>query len=139
MTSSIIEDDDLVFNKIDGKIQSAGFSVNSILMQKGEPVVFTRNSGLQTGGGNVSDLFKDLAVPAGLAYFTRKQYGGEEINNNRIINNADETVSNDLHDKLLNMVEFNDKNKFKRTRRVKHSKTGGKTKKMRNVLIEQVK
>jgi hypothetical protein len=139
MASTILEDNDLVFNKIDGKIQSAGFSVNSILMQKGEPALFTRNSGLQTGGGNVSDLFKDLAVPAGLAFFSRKQFGGEEINNNRIINKNDEIISDDLHEKLLNMIELNDKNKIKKTRRFNDNKTSGKTKKMRNVLIEQSK
>ena len=123
--------DDMVFNKIDGKIQSAGFDVNSILMQKGEPLLITKNSGLQTGGGSktVSDLFKDLAVPAGLAQFKQKQSGGN-IQESKIKNN-DETISHDIYEKMLRMVEVNNETRPKKTRRTLIVPTKGKTKKQK--------
>jgi hypothetical protein len=128
-TTSIFEDDDMIFNKSEGKIQSAGFTVNSILMQKGEPALITKNTGLKIGGGNVSDLFKDLAVPAGLAQFNRKQFGGETQYFN--IKNHDETIGNDLHERLLKMVEVDSGSKPKKTRR-SNIVSSSKTKKSRN-------
>jgi hypothetical protein len=116
-TPSIFEEDDMVFNKSDGKIHSAGFTVDSILMQKGEPALITRNSGSQTGGGNFSDLFKDLAVPAGLAQFTRKQLGGE-AHDSKIQNTKDpEPIGDDIYEKLLKMVEVEGGTKIRKTRR----------------------
>jgi hypothetical protein len=116
-TPSIFEEDDMVYNKSDGKIHSAGFTIDSILMQKGEPALITRNSGSQTGGGNFSDLFKDLAVPAGLAQFTRKQLGGE-AHDSKIQNTKDpEPIGDDIHEKLLKMVEVEGGTKIRKTRR----------------------
>ena len=116
-TPSIFEEDDMVFNKSDGKIHSAGFTVDSILMQKGEPALITRNSVSQTGGGNFSDLFKDLAVPAGLAQFTRKQLGGD-AHDSKIQNTKDpEPIGDDIYEKLLKMVEVEGGTKIRKTRR----------------------
>ena len=130
--SYVLDDDDMVFNKLDGKIQSTGFSVNSILMQKGEPLLITKNSGLQLGGGKtVSDLFKDLAVPAGLVHFKEKQFGGK-IEESKIKNN-DETISDDIHEKLLRMVEVNGEAKPKKTRRSGIVSTKSKTKTRKNM------
>jgi hypothetical protein len=128
--TSIFEDDDMVFNKVDGKIQSAGFTVDSILMQKGEPALVTRNTGIQTGGRSVSDLFKDLAVPSGLAQFSRKQFGGD-ISADKIQNNErSEIVSDDIYERLLKMVELEGGSKLRKTRR-SHALSSGKTKKHR--------
>jgi hypothetical protein len=127
--STIMNDDDFVFNKSsDGKISSAGFTIDSILMQKGEPALLTRNGGSIQTGGNVSDLFKDLAVPAGLVSFTPKQRGGTSHAN--IVNN-DVVIPDDIHEKLLKMVEV-DGQRTKKTRRtnVTSNKTKG-TKKQR--------
>jgi hypothetical protein len=130
--TSIFEDDDMVFNKVDGKIQSAGFTVDSILMQKGEPALITRNTGgIQTGGRSVSDLFKDLAVPAGLAHFSRKQFGGD-IAATKIQNNErDNIVSDDIYERLLKMVELEAGAKPRKTRRAPSATSSGKTKKHR--------
>ncbi len=129
-TPSIFEEDDMVFNKSDGKIHSAGFTVNSILMQKGEPALITRNSTLQTGGRSVSDLFKDLAVPAGLAQFTRKQFGGD-AHDSKIQNTKDpQPISDELHEKLLKMVELEGGSKVKKTRRA-NAASSSKTKKQK--------
>jgi hypothetical protein len=130
-TPSIFEEDDMVFNKSNGTVQSAGFTVNSILMQKGEPALITKNYGTQTGGGgNVSDLFKDLAVPAGLAQFTRKQFGGD-VHESKIQKNVDpEPISDDLHEKLLKMVELEGGSRVKKTRRI-NARSSSKTKKQK--------
>ena len=128
--SPIFEEDDLVFSKSpDGKIHSAGFTVDSILMQKGEPAVITRNTGLQTAGGSVSDLFKDLAVPAGLAYFIRKKLGTES-HDSKILRGGDpEPIGEDIHQKLLKMVEV--EGGPRKTRRANIT-SSGKTKKHRS-------
>jgi hypothetical protein len=131
-TPSIFEEDDMVFNKSNGTVQSAGFTVNSILMQKGEPALITKNYGLQTGGGSVSDLFKDLAVPAGLAQFNRKQFGGD-VHESKIQKTRDaEPISDDLHEKLLKMVELDSGSRVKKTRRT-NATSSGKTKKQKLV------
>lgn len=124
----IMQDHELVFNKSGGKIHSAGFTVDSILLQKGEPALHTRNSGAQRGGGNVADLFKDLAVPAGLFSFTRKQFGGEDQSR---IQNDDAIISDDVHEKLLKMVEVEGGAKKPRKTRRTNLKSNGKTKKQR--------
>jgi hypothetical protein len=123
---NIIQDHELVFNNSGGKIQSAGFTVDSILLQKGEPALITRNFGLQSGGGNVADLFKDLAVPAGLVSFNRKQYSD---NAQSRVQNDDKVVSDDVYEKLLKMVEVGGK-KPRKTRRANLTSIS-KTKKQR--------
>ena len=129
-TPSIFEEDDMVFNKSDGKIHSAGFTVDSILMQKGEPALITRNSTLQTGGRSVSDLFKDLAVPAGLAQFTRKQFGGD-AHDSKIQNTKDpQPIGEDIHEKLLKMVEIEGGSRVRKTRRA-NAASSSKTKKQK--------
>lgn len=127
---TIMNDDDFVFNKSsDGKISSAGFTIDSILMQKGQPALLTRNGGSVQNGGNVSDLFKDLAVPAGLVSFTPKQRGGNMHTN--IVNN-DDVISDDIHEKLLKMVEVDGK-RNKKTRRAPNVTSNKKnTKKQRS-------
>ena len=130
-TPSIFEEDDMVFNKSDGKIHSAGFTVDSILMQKGEPALITRNSSAQTGGGNFSDLFKDLVVPAGLAQFTRKQFGGN-VHDSKIQNTKDpDPIGEDIHEKLLKMVEVEGGAKKPRKTRRTNMTSNGKTKKQK--------
>jgi hypothetical protein len=132
-TSSIFEEDDMVFNKSGGKIQSAGFTVDSILMQKGEAPLITRNMSAQTGG-SVANLFKDLAVPAGLVYFSKKQYGGDALQST--VQNDDTFVSDDLHEKLLKMVEVEGgSKKLRKTRRSNEmTMNHSKTKKQRNKI-----
>lgn len=122
----IIQDHELVFNKSGGKIQSAGFTVESILLQKGEPALITRNLGAQSGGGSVADLFKDLAVPAGLVTFTRKQFGGESR-----IQNDDTVIGDDVYEKLLKMVEVEGGSKKQRKTRRSNLDSNKKTKKQK--------
>jgi len=134
-TPSIFEEDDMVFNKSDGKIHSAGFTVDSILMQKGEPALITRNSSSQTGGGNFSDIFKDLVVPAGLAQFTRKQFGGN-VHDSKIQNTKDpDPIGEDIHEKLLKMVEVEGGTRVRKTRRTNVVSTGKTKKQKKNAEV----
>jgi len=102
-----IGDNELVFNRQDGKIQSGGFTIDSILLQKGGSPLTTLNSNTelkQNGGGqSVSELFKNLAVPSGLLHFENKQYGG--TTHSRTHKNG--VISEDIYEKLLKFVEVN--------------------------------
>jgi len=95
---SLITDEELVFNKVDGKVHSAGFTVDSVLLEKGSPMI-TKNSNMLVGG-KVSQLFKDLAVPIGLLTINKQK----NKHQSKIIN-KDEPISETIHEKLLKLVE----------------------------------
>ena len=64
-----LKSDDLVFNTDkNGVITAGGFSVNSCLLKSGVSPITTINNGSKKGGGSVSAIFNNLAVPAGLLY-----------------------------------------------------------------------
>jgi hypothetical protein len=120
---SFIDGNDLVFySGPDKQIYSGGFSVNSIMMKSGiSPFTTLNNMNVQTGG-NVSDLFKDLVVPSWLVSQEYKATGGSK-HNDQDSEDEDEIISDDLHDKLINLVTVSDaeiKNKKKSTRRFKN-------------------
>jgi hypothetical protein len=91
------------------------------------------------GGGNkVSDLFNDLVVPNWALTYNNRIIGGKykEVQHNDDSESDDEVISDDLHDKLLDLVrEHNVKskeNKKKITRKNKkilYKKGGTKKKK----------
>ncbi len=117
---------DLVFDKNgDSGIFGGGFSVNSIMMQDGISPIMTLNTNKIGGGGQVSDIFSGLAVPA-YAYHN----GGSKVKNNSYKNyesdddsDEDNVISGDLHDKLLDLVRQHEstltqiERKKKRTRK----------------------
>jgi hypothetical protein len=110
--------DELVFYKENDKIMSGGFSVNSILMQKGEAPMITKNTGSPNFGGHVSHIFNDLAVPSGVLYVIDKHHASMDTTRDKVINN-DKVLGNDIHDKLLKMIEVNSDNSLIKTRRSK--------------------
>jgi hypothetical protein len=133
--------DELVFNNdIDNGIHSGGFSINSIMMKAGmSPIMTLNNNDSMIGGGNkVSDLFNDLVVPNWALTYNNRIIGGKykEVQHNDDSESDDEVISDDLHDKLLDLVrEHNVKskeNKKKITRKNKkilYKKGGTKKKK----------
>jgi len=135
---SYIGGDDLVFySDKDKNIYSGGFSVNSIMMKGGFSPFSTLNnetSGTIQTGGNVSDLFKDLVVPSWLLTQSNKLVGGAK--NNKADGNEEDNdsenegvISDDLHDKLLELATISDndiKNNKKKTRRFKNNKNKNK-------------
>jgi hypothetical protein len=122
---------ELVFNNsvADG-ISSGGFSVNSIMMKAGMSPIMTVNT--QTGGEKVSDLFNSLVVPNWLLSYDNRMGGGvyKEYDGGGDSDNDD--VSDDLHDKLLDLVREHEskltQNKKKNTRRIVGRRTAGGTK-----------
>lgn len=101
---------ELVFNNdVKGGIHSGGFSVKSIMMKAGMSPIMTVNSpGDLLGGGSdkVSDLFNDLVVPNWTLSYNNRLVGGKykepEHNDS---DEEDDVVSDDLHDKLLELVK----------------------------------
>ena len=117
---SYIDGNDLVsYSGSDKQIYSGGFSVNSIMMKSGiSPFTTLNDSNFQTGG-NVGDIFKDFVVPSWLVSQEYKATGGSKHNDE---DSEDEIISDDLHDKLIDLVTVSDteiKNKKKSTRRFK--------------------
>ena len=113
---STISAEDLIFYREGDNIYSGGFSVNSILLKQGYSPIYTMNykndSNFQEGGSgtseNVSDLFKDLAIPSGLLYLPNKFGGEKEIEEPDMDDDEGDTVIHeDIHDKLLQFVSKN--------------------------------
>lgn len=124
--------EDLIFYKDvnSGKIMSGGYTIDSILLKEGLSPMSTLNHDFDIikGGSNqkVSNIFENLAVPAGLFYYEQK--GGKDDNNPIHYQNAS-CVSEDLHDKLFKLVEINSLNKKTKTYKIRKSKDKDKTSK----------
>jgi hypothetical protein len=130
----VYNEDEFIFcKKPNGEITSCGFSVNSALLREGKsPMMgltpFLRGSArngddddddddqsapeMRPSGNSihphVSDMFKNLSVPAGIFYIQQKNQPCKQEN----IYEEDD-ISNDLFDKLLNLASENEKRKRK--------------------------
>jgi hypothetical protein len=132
------EDEFIFCKKPNGEITSCGFSVNSALLREGKsPMMgltpFLRGTGSSRNGddddyhdvdhdaeeekkmspGNnihhhVSEMFKNMSVPAGIFYIQQKNQPCKQEN----IYEEDD-ISEDLFDKLLNLASENEKCKRK--------------------------
>jgi hypothetical protein len=130
--------DDLIFYSEGESIYSGGFKVNSVLLKNGMSPLYTVNNGQNGGGNNVSDLFKDLAIPSGLLYLPTKMNGGnfdhntDDKDSDMGEEDSDDYVSEDIHDKLLSLVSVdnNNKNKNKNSRKKKQKNSNKNTKRI---------
>ena len=125
LDGNALDGDDLVFySDSNNEIYSGGFSINSIMMKGGISPFTTLNKMNGQTGGNVSDLFKDLVVPTWLVSQGNIFSGGRKQNNKDSDEDSDdEIISDDLHDKLIDLVTVSDaeiKSKKKQTRRFKN-------------------
>lgn len=112
--------DDLIFYKNgDGKIMSGGYSVESRMLEEGISPMRTLN--LEQDGGKekkekkeekVSNGFENLAVPAGLYYITQPQ-SKTKYKEQHNYYKEHTPLSDDIFDKLFEMIEYNDKKKRK--------------------------
>ena len=129
---SNIDGSDLVFySDSDNQIYSGGFSVNSIMMKTGfSPFTTLNKINTQTGGNsNVSDLFKDLVVPSWLVSQGNIFSGGKHTKNDDEDSEDGEIISDELYDKLVDLVSVSDseiKNRKKHTKRFKNKVTKNK-------------
>lgn len=117
-----LDSSDLVFSRDkNGKINAGGFDINSYLLENGEGSSYVLNTtDNKTGGGvpiaNVSDMFKGLAVPAGLLYL--QQNVGKKYPRT----STSDPASPDLFDRLLDYAsEIPDAKKKMPTRKNKSS------------------
>lgn len=97
-----LNEKDFVLYRENNQIKSGGYSVDSILLNKNSPAVTTYNK--QNGGGSkkVSEIFSNLAVPAGLFYGNEKK----SLNSLKpIIENNDTVLPDSIHDQLLELLE----------------------------------
>jgi hypothetical protein len=134
----IYNEDEFIFcKKPNGEITSCGFSVNSALLREGKSPMMgltpflrgsARNSDdddddedhaeeeeamMRPSSGNsmhhhVSDMFKNMSVPAGIFYIQQKNQPCKQEN----IYEEDD-INGDLFDKLLNLASENGKRKRK--------------------------
>ncbi len=117
---------ELVYNTDGGGIQSGGFSVESIMMKAGMSPIKTMNENPYQSGGNVSDLFKNLVIPSWTLSYDNLIGGGKSKMDNFSDDDEgvnDEAIDDELHDKLLGLVEQHNK-KFKKQqdKKTKHQK-----------------
>jgi hypothetical protein len=135
--SPVYNEDEFIFcKKPNGEITSCGFSVNSALLREGKsPMMgltpFLRGTGssrngddddddesesdtqMRSSSGNhihhhVSEMFKNMSVPAGIFYMQQKNQPCKQDN----VYEEDD-ISEDLFDKLLNLASENEKRKRK--------------------------
>ena len=136
-----ITSEDLIFYKDGNKIYSGGFSVDSLLLKKGHSPFMTFNN--QQNGGkkndensdNVSDLFKNFVVPSGLLYLPDKECLNDD---NSFTNNTtehetddDDYISDDLHDRLINLASKSNQKLAKGGSKKKRKPVNKSTKKNR--------
>ena len=117
MYMSYFTGEDLIFYKENNQIMSGGYSIDSILLKEGIAPMTTLNN-LLSGGNKeqVSNLFENLAVPAGLLYIHQKP----KFNEHNYDEPCDHCVlSDDIHDQLFALIELN-KPKKQKTRRAGH-------------------
>lgn len=128
--------DELVFhNDNEIGVHSGGFSVKSILWNAGMSPIMTLNNpdNMVGGSGKVSDLFQDLVVPNWVLSYNNRISGGTKYRGRDEFTDSDdsedETVRDDIHDKLLELARAPVKRKA--TRRAKHNSNTRNTKRRR--------
>jgi hypothetical protein len=106
---SHIDGNELVYYTDNNNVYSGGFNVNSIIKKQGGSPIMTLNNPGQSGG-NVSDIFNNLAVPnwaLSYSFLGGKDREAEE----------NEVISEDLHEKLLSMIRVNEKKEKPKTKK----------------------
>jgi hypothetical protein len=123
--TSFFSADDLIFYKEDEQIKSGGYAIKSALLNDNISPMTTMNIlAASTGGGGekVSTPFENLAVPAGLFFINQKvpkNYTEEHWKKH-------EAISDDIYDKLFDLIRMDDKKKRKTKKHslnTKHKKT----------------
>lgn len=122
---------DLVYARDNNNnITSAGFKIDSYLLQNGESAinVMNKNTGPQVGGGlpAVSSILNGLAVPAGLLYL-QKNISTKNIDSK---NEEVDPVQESLYNRLVSMVS--EKTGMSKTKKSRPRKTRSSKNKLTN-------
>ncbi len=107
----MLSDNEFIFNEKDNQVTNIGFSLNSMLSKFQHLVGGGDDDDTSSTTSSMSEHLKYVAVPTTLYLTSRQVLGGkhrQEINN-------DEVLSDDLHDKLLELIE--DKHTKKNSRK----------------------
>jgi len=112
---------DFVFmNDNNGNLTGGGFILDSELLKDTINGISDNNNTFpQKGGATIVSALKDLGIPSGLLYTPGK------INKNNVIRyeNTPETIEQGVYDRLLELVEPNNKPKHSiKTRRKRENK-----------------
>ena len=106
-----------------GCLRGGGFKIESNLLNE-----TMNNKDVQTGGNiNIMNTFKNLVVPAGLFYTQKKVQKNKSIHYE--YNN--EELNEELYDKLLNMVEPDNRKLHARKSKSKKEKQKRKSRKVK--------
>ena len=111
----MLSDNEFIFNEKDNQITNIGFSLNSMLNKFQHIVGGGDDDDTSSTTSSMSEHLKYVAVPTTLYLTSRQVLGGkhrQEVNN-------DEVLSDDLHDKLLELIE--DKRTKKNSRKNRKS------------------
>jgi hypothetical protein len=121
--------DDFLFYKAGDVIMSGGYSIDSLLLKEGISPMQTFNSlengNNKMGGNKASNIFENLAVPAGLLYINKKNIGSYSS-----LSDYKETkmLPDNIFDEFMNMIEIDKRKKKTRKNDIISSKK--KTRKM---------
>tara|TARA_B100001093_G_scaffold303008_1_gene288980 strand:+ start:4802 stop:5212 length:411 start_codon:yes stop_codon:yes gene_type:complete len=134
-TVNEITADDLVITKEGKNVMSGGYKIDNIFLQNNISPFKTDNSDNQEGG-NVSSIFSNLAVPAGLLLLQQNTNKTTFTNMYNKENNG--VIDSSLYDKLLGIASGKKEKKEKKTKsgrkrktRTRKSLSNRKTKKRR--------
>ena len=115
MDKGLTSDDFILQRDINGNITGGGYNIESMLLKKGIAPMRTLNGDEVQGGGNnnknVSSLFTDLAVPAGLFYINQKV--PKNVYDEDVDYREHTMLSDDIHDQLFELIEVDKKEKRK--------------------------
>ena len=99
--------DELIFHKVGDEIVSAGFGINSVLLNKGLPPILSfstkESDESEVENPSIFKSFKNLAVPLGLFTKTlqqQQQHKKEEEAEHK------GTLPDSIYDKLMQMADF---------------------------------
>ena len=118
---SYFSPNDLVFYKENDQIMSGGYLIDSILLKQGISPMTTLN---QQGGDKrygkqddkqVSSIFENLAVPAGLLYTYSKGNVLQDLNDNHS-KHRNIMLDDEIHDEFIKKIEMNLNSKRKNTK-----------------------
>jgi hypothetical protein len=110
-----------------GGFVGGGYKIRSRFLDEDVPAITTYNDDISQVQNNVSDLFQHLAIPAGLFYANMKR----PVNSAQLKYTPHIPATDDIMDKLFELVEMDKKRQKKYTK--KHKSNGHKSTRRRLV------
>ena len=122
-TVNEITANDLVITKEGKNVMSGGYKIDNLFLQNDISPFKTDNTNNQEGG-NVSSMFSNLAVPAGLLLLQQKT--NKKTFTNMYNKENTEIIDSSLYDKLLGIASGKKEKVDKKTKKAQNRKTRAK-------------